>query len=189
MEINSLRCNHCSANLEIIPKIKFFTCTYCGSSLTIKSSGNVLYTEVIDEIKDNTNTLIDQNKRLLKEQEIERLDRDWEREREHYKITGENGAVRYPDQPDTGGKLIGCLTFLVAIFVLMNFFISRTNGFTNNSGIIAFFVIVIVAGAIVSMILNDNKEVEYKTEKDKYLAKRQALLDALNEGASKAGNH
>jgi len=70
MEITSLKCNNCSADLEINPKIKFFNCSSCGSSLTIKQSGNAVYTEVLEDIKDNTETLIDQSELILIEKEI-----------------------------------------------------------------------------------------------------------------------
>ena len=79
MEITSLKCNHCGTNLKIDPKVKFFNCTFCGSSLTIKKSGNVMFTEVLDEIKDNTETLIDNSEIILLEKEIARLDRELSR--------------------------------------------------------------------------------------------------------------
>jgi len=55
MKISTLKCNNCGADLKITtPEVKYFSCSFCGSSLTIKKSGNVIFTEVLDEIKENT---------------------------------------------------------------------------------------------------------------------------------------
>ena len=75
MEITSLKCNHCGANLQIDPKVKFFNCTFCGSSLTIKKSGNVMFTEVLEEIKEDTEIIKDNSEVMLLEKEVARLDR------------------------------------------------------------------------------------------------------------------
>ena len=56
MEIKKLKCNKCGTDLMINPQIKHFVCTSCGSSLTIKISGNVIYTEVV---KKNSKNYID----------------------------------------------------------------------------------------------------------------------------------
>ncbi len=70
--------------MEINPNIKFFTCTFCKSSLTIKKSGNVMFTEVLGEIKKDTETLIDNSEEILIEKKIARLDREWMIESQQY---------------------------------------------------------------------------------------------------------
>ncbi len=118
MEIKSLRCNHCGINLKVNPKILFFTCSNCGSSLTVKSSGNILYTEVIKNTEDNANILVDNSKRLLKEQEIERLDREWLLKREQFKLNSSEGEERYPEKAANMSNFIGGIIFLLFIIII-----------------------------------------------------------------------
>lgn len=122
MKISSLKCNHCGANLDINPNIKFFNCNHCGSSLMIKKSADVIYTEVLDEIKENTETLKENSSDLLIEQKIERLDRDWLRIREKYKVRNGKRGYIYPDDPNSGTNA-GIIMSLMFLFVATGMFL------------------------------------------------------------------
>ena len=189
MEVSSLRCNHCSANLEVDTKIKYFSCSYCGSSLTIKHSGNVMYTEVIDEIKNNTD-------QLLAEQKVERLDREWMLERERFKKTGKNGNVSYPDESGNGalvgivGLVVSVLAFLFIVSSMVSKSPSVPRGFispTRSPGpeppyaIIAVFLLLFIGVGIFSLMNDNNRMIDYSNEKKKYLEKRKKLLEDLKE--------
>ncbi len=135
MKISSLKCNHCGANLDINPNIKFFNCNHCGSSLMMKKSADVIYTEVLDEIKENTETLKENSSDLLIEQKIERLDRDWLLDREKYKIHyGKNGS-KYPDDPniDSNFSIIKPVIFILLFFGGLLVFITSTSSSGSNS--------------------------------------------------------
>lgn len=59
MEIIPLRCNNWGGgSLRIDPTVKYFNCSSCGSSLTLKRMENTIYTEVLEEVKENTDTIV-----------------------------------------------------------------------------------------------------------------------------------
>ena len=180
MEITSLKCNNCSANLDINPKIKFFTCTFCGSSLTIKKTGNVMFTEVLEEIKDDTETLINHSEVMLVEKEIDRLDREWLMEREQYKIHGKHGSHLPDDSKSEGGQQLISIIGGVFFFVIFVFIMAQASSMGAGTPVFFFALIFIVfMGAII--MANSNKKSEYQTAKKKYEEHRSKLIAELNE--------
>lgn len=85
MQLKSSKCSSCGADLKVNPKIRYFTCAHCGSSLMLKQSGSVYFTQLTEDIRDNTDELVEHAEKLLIEKEVERLDREWLVEREKYK--------------------------------------------------------------------------------------------------------
>jgi len=177
MEITSLKCNNCSANLEINPKIKFFTCTFCGSSLTIKKTGNVMFTEVLDEIKEDTETLISHSEVMLVEKEIDRLDREWLLDREQYKVHGKHGSY-FPEESSQGGPLVLMIGSVFAFVVLITI-ISQAN--SMGAGLpVMLFAFLFIGFIIVITTLNSNKKTEYLAAKKKYENQRSKLISELD---------
>ena len=117
MQIKSLKCNSCGADLKVNPKIRYFTCAHCGSSLMLKQSGSVYFTQLAEDIRDNTDELVEHSEKLLIEKEVERLDREWLVEREKYKVSNSNGASYYPKENTSKSNLSGFIMIaLVLIF-------------------------------------------------------------------------
>ena len=178
MKIVSLKCNNCSADLKIDPKIKYFNCTYCGSSLTIKESGNVMYTEVLDEIKDNTEVLIDQSEIILLEKEIARLDREWMMKRENFKVKDRNGNDRYPSGDDTAASVLWSIIGLVLFFSIASSVLN--SGSSKGSSLFAFIAVIVVFIVLGSLFSSIGNNSAYSSAKKKYETKRAQLLKELN---------
>lgn len=179
MKITSLNCNNCGANLEIQPKVKFFTCKFCKSALTIKNSGNVVYTEVLEEIKDNTDTLLDNSAEMLIEKKIARLDREWALERKKYDVIDHSGEFAYLDEtPQTN---IGIYLALAVGWFIFAIIISQFNMDIGNQ------FLMIVLGAIIFIVMGfnfgsiDQKKERYKKAKNVYLNKRNDLLKQIEQ--------
>ena len=175
MEITSLKCNNCGANLEINPKIKFFTCTFCGSSLTIKKTGNVMFTEVLDEIKEDTEMLISHSELMLIEREIDRLDREWLIKREQYKVHNKQGSYFPGESKSEKDLAIGFAIAGVPIFIFIIYF-----GLMMGIEI----VIVVIGFALVfiaQLLWSIDKESKYTAAKKKYEQQRTKLILKLNE--------
>ena len=176
METLNLKCNNCGAGIQVPPKAKFLTCAFCKSSLTIKRTGSAIYTEVLGEIKDNTDQLIQYSEVMVIEQEIERLDRDWYR--------GNLSAFR-PPKGSTGKKSINLpitilLVVILGIMIIMVMYadISRTAEIAATTlgfiliGLSLFFSIRFSRGS---------KQDRQRTPRSIYLRKREDLLQKLEE--------
>jgi hypothetical protein len=178
MEIQSLKCNHCSADLKVNPQIKFFNCNFCGSSLTIKNSGGTVYTEVIGEIKANTDNLVMQSNTILLEQELERLDREWLLEREQYMISGKNGSKSLPSQ----GSVPVLIVVIIIILVMWLVFAVNVNSskFGHKPPVFVYlFPIPVIAILIWNISQQASKGNAHEMAKAKYEDKRRLLLDKI----------
>ena len=82
MEIIKINCNSCGANLDLPKKVNFFQCSFCGSNLKLVKGQDVLFTEVLDELKEQTESISQSAKIIQIEQSIERLDREWEMQKD-----------------------------------------------------------------------------------------------------------
>ena len=83
----------------------------------LKQSGSVYFTQLAEDIRDNTDELVEHSEKLLIEKEVERLDREWLVEREKYKVSNSNGASYYPKENTSKSNLSGFIMIaLVLIF-------------------------------------------------------------------------
>mgnify|MGYP003333753141 CR=1 FL=1 len=127
MQIKSLKCNSCGADLKVNPKIRYFTCAHCGASLMLKQSGSVYFTQLAEDIRDNTDELVEHSEKLLIEKEVERLDREWLVEREKYKVSNSNGASSYPNEDTSKSNLSGFIMIAFILIFGISFMISKAN--------------------------------------------------------------
>ena len=106
MKLISIACNNCGAPLDVPLKTRYLTCSFCESRLEVQQSGNAYFTSVLEavsEIKEDVGTIKLQN-------ELERIDREWEMERSGLLVTDKHGRSSVPST----GHLV--MSFLVAGF-------------------------------------------------------------------------
>jgi len=179
MEIISLKCNNCGANLQVNEKTVYLQCTSCGSSLAVKKSINTVFTEVLGEVRNDTNQLVNQSKLVLIEKEIERLDREWTIEREQYKIQTKHNSY-FPDEEESTNFIQYILGGVVFLFMggFMFFWISTAPSHMKPFGI--GLVIMMALGGFSTLISTSSKTSKYQTAKAVYLEKRKSLLKKLD---------
>ena len=163
-----------------------------------------MFTEVLDEIKDNTETLIDNTEEMLIEKRIARLDRDWENQKSRYKIYDKNGVGALPDERN---KILGIMGLVVAILFII-FWISSVNSMQNDfhssdpifeimrdspptsftpiktDPIFPMFILFGFIGliaVIIKFVSDSNKTNDYEDAKKRYLSQRQELLVQLEK--------
>jgi hypothetical protein len=78
MNAVSLCCSKCGAPLSIPQSVNFVTCSYCGASLAVKSSGGVVYTEVLNRIGDNTDQMVQELHQMRVQNSFLALDNTWQ---------------------------------------------------------------------------------------------------------------
>ncbi|MFK7973018.1 MAG: hypothetical protein AB8F95_21790 [Bacteroidia bacterium] len=175
MQILSLRCNNCGANLEIAPKIKFVTCTFCNSSLAIKHTNNAAFTEVLDEIKDNTGAIL-RNTELIRvgqqlerlEQQLERLEQNWKSKRETFSKANSN----------VGEGLGGPFVLVVGFMVLLAAFLGEGPWFTYLVG----FAVVGAGGYYIHYSWGlPSEKTPYQRAQGRYLSQRRAILKKIQQ--------
>ena len=102
---SSVTCNHCGAPLAIQPSTRFVTCTHCGSRLEIHRSGAALFTEVLESIDQRTKEIAQDVDVIRRQNEVERLDREWAMRREALMVRTKSGT----ETPSIAGGIIGAV--------------------------------------------------------------------------------
>jgi len=104
MELLLVRCNHCGAALDVGGQTRFVTCQFCHSQLEVKRTDSSAFTEVVQQILQNTVQMAGNLEVIELQNELERLDREWSMNKEQFYTTGEEGQRQ---RPSSGGSVIG----------------------------------------------------------------------------------
>jgi transcription elongation factor Elf1 len=163
----SVTCNHCGAPLAIQPSTRFVTCTHCGSRLEIHRSGAALYTEVLDAIDQRTKEIAQDVDVIRRQNEVERLDREWAMRREELMVRTKSGAKT----PTVAGGVIGAV--VAVVFGIFWIGMSSTAG---APAIVPIIGIVVVIAGLVSGISTVAKASQYADEQQRYEQQRARLL-------------
>ena len=119
MKLISLVCNHCGGTLEIPEETRYLTCQFCKTNLMVESSGNAFFTSELEELDRKTDQIADEVESLKRENDINRLDRNWESQKEKFMVTDKDGHKRLPTKTivDCWWSLCGgCWNCLVDLY-------------------------------------------------------------------------
>ena len=175
METVALTCNNCGASLEVQESIRFVTCNYCKSRLEIKRSESACFTQVLEEVRDDVHDMAEDLETIRLQNELERIDREWDMEREGYMIHTKHGKV----SPESGGGAGAIIGGIIAI-VFGIFWISMTSKM-GAPGIFPLFGLVFIGIAVVSIASGASKSQTYSSAKQKYQARRRVAERDLQD--------
>jgi len=179
MKTINLTCNHCGAPLEVAEEAKFVTCRFCSSRLAVEHSDSAFYTRVVEAIEQQTNALSQDLETIKVQNEIERLDREWQMQREQLCHRGKDGQLREPTVPAT---VVGSVLFVAFgfIWVLMG---GAAMSFGGGNPIAVLFEIVgvgIIVFSVVALVRGMPKAQEYEHNKASYESRRRRLVADLD---------
>ena len=122
MDLESLTCNHCGAPLEVPRTANFVKCNHCGNQLAVRRSESATFTETVGQLAETTENLTRQVTKLTRQNEIDALDQRWERQREAFMLTDNNGHRHLPSEGTAaiGGivaAVAGCIWTAMAIAI------------------------------------------------------------------------
>jgi hypothetical protein len=195
METVSVTCNHCGAPLTVGEATRFATCKHCGRQLKIVHGESSTYTEVLTGIAETTTRIAEDTAVIRVQNDIERLDREWQDERQQYYSRDKNGTSH---PPSVGGLIAGVVVAVVAIGMAVAFFSSsqkRQSGLPPGfempggfdpapSGPLAAFTLIPCAFAVVVVIALIVAVVKFNQHGDAesvYRRRRAELQKRLDE--------
>jgi hypothetical protein len=167
MKTLPLTCNHCGAPLQAPEGTRFLTCQFCSSSLEVQHSGNAVYTQVLDTLDQRTTAMANDIDEIKRQNELELLDRQWEREREEYLVRGKFGRTSVPS---TTGSLIAMTIGVVVGIVWIGMAVSFGAPFFFPLFGVLFIMIVVLGSAG-----NVSKATRYRAREAEYERRRQLL--------------
>ena len=162
MELLSLACGHCGAPLQVPEGTRYVTCGYCSSKLEVHHSGGAIYTEVLEALQKRTEEIANDVEILKLQNELERIDREWQTDRESCMIRGKDGSLSEPS------PVVGTVVFTVLIGIAIVWMIAAA----SQSSPTAFFGLVVIAIAFFSFLYNLGKSRQFAEKKQRYELRR-----------------
>jgi hypothetical protein len=115
--VMKLCCQGCGADLQVSDEVRFITCNYCQSKLEIVRDASVTHTRVLEKIERTTERIAGNLKVIELQNDLERLDREWEKVRQGMMTRGKDGHFY---EPSTGVSVVGGIAAgLVGLFVII----------------------------------------------------------------------
>lgn len=176
MKTVSVCCDSCGAALDFPQGVKFVTCNYCKSKLKVKVTDSTAYTEVIEEVR-----AMSEDVKIIKYQnELERLDREWESQKALFMISRKNGASYLPTDVNSMSSFIPVLFGgLIGIAALSTAYFggSRVNGITIFMFILSILTVLFGIG----LLQNRYKMTKlFLRAEAKYKKSRRELLEQMH---------
>jgi hypothetical protein len=166
MKVLSLACNHCGAPLEVRANTRFATCRFCDAKLAIHQEGSAAYTEVLEEISERTGKIENRLANIEIQNDIARIDREWEQEREGYYIRGKHGHRHLPSKAGSVAMAI----------VVTGFGVFWTAMASRAGAPFALFGIIFIGAAIASGVWGFTKATQYEAGRRAYEQRRLSAL-------------
>jgi hypothetical protein len=179
MKITAVRCQGCGAGLSVDETVRFVTCNYCHAQLEVVHEPSVTHTKLLEEVVRSTEQLASQLKRVEWQNELLKLDRDWDRFRERCLVRDQQGNLQVPSV-ETAKLIAVVATILIAILTVVN---AQTMGFGSAlviSGVLAAVAFFVVRGTLAHAR-------EYDKAEAAYLKKRASLNAALLQVRRRGG--
>ncbi|MBB5353517.1 DNA-directed RNA polymerase subunit RPC12/RpoP [Haloferula luteola] len=174
VQLHSLVCQNCGADLKVDDSVRFVTCKYCSSRLEVVHDPSVTYTKVLEEMLGNQRSLEREMKlRRLSNQLVE-LDQNWERYREAVSIKTKQGHLIEPDSRTVLGPLVAGL-LLVALSLSVGF--QAGGGAMLLGGVLAGAILLVVHFLCHGIRL---KAKEFRGIRHRYLRERTALKGQIH---------
>jgi len=110
-------CNHCGANILLESDIKFINCPNCQNTLKVINSGEIIYTQVVDNqilVSTQIKNLVSEEEQK-KQTELENLYRELGALNQNWA----NEIPKYRVQGTTIGLFLGLLFFVFFLLLLM----------------------------------------------------------------------
>lgn len=138
-------CQGCGADLELDDTVRYVTCNYCGSRLEVVRDESVTHTKLFEKLEATTDALAGDLRVVRLQNELARIDREWEQRRAGLLVSDKDGRKSVPTgsgaaaaagAPVIGGllmlafmtvfdfpaKMIGVAMLFITVFILVGVF-------------------------------------------------------------------
>jgi ribosomal protein S27E len=117
-------CNHCGAPLSVPDDARFVTCAHCGSRLEVHHSGGAAFTKVLEQLDQRTAHVETDLAKLQIQEQIDKLDNQWARDREQYMLRDRYGRLSMPST-QAAKTMTGIFGALGVVFLIIGVAIGR----------------------------------------------------------------
>lgn len=172
MKVTKVCCQGCGADLQIDESIRYVTCNYCNAQLEVVHDASVTHTRQLDKIERTTDQLANNLKVIELQNDLERLDRDWDRLRGSMLNRDKYGNV---SEPSLTVAIIGGSIFAGSgLFCIVM-------GAVQGSGGLAFFGLILILVGIYLHLSETRKANDYQNLLQRYTSHRRKLSRRIDD--------
>jgi hypothetical protein len=172
MKVTKVCCQGCGADLDIDETIRFVTCNYCHARLEIVHDSTITHTRQLDKIEKTTDQLVNKVRVLELQNDLERLDREWDSRRDSLLVRNKHGVA---SEPSSAGSVFGG-----AIAVVFGIFWISMASSQGAPGFFLLFGLVFIGFAIVNMVSGTAKAGAFRNQRSDYEYQRRKLIDRID---------
>lgn len=176
MKVTKVCCQGCGADLEVDEAIRFVNCNYCGAKLEVVHDATTTHTRLLEKLEKQTGEMAEDLKVIRLQNDLEKLDREWDRETQGFMVTGKNGQRSIPS---AGGSMVGGGIAVVFGVIWM--------GFAGSMGAPTPFVLfglVFIGVALFGMISGSTKATNYQNARVRMEERRRKLAAEIEKAKS-----
>jgi Flp pilus assembly protein TadB len=174
-------CDRCGAPLEIGARARFVTCGYCKARLKVEHSDSARWTRAVEELQTGQQRIAGRQRRLAAklrvvetQNELEALDRRWEKRREPFMTRAKNGALMSPIEQQQNALFATIVMLVVAVFAVV---------VMDATGVLIGALLAVFG--IVNYVRASRRCGDYEAAYCEYRAERDGLERALAEARRK----
>jgi hypothetical protein len=104
MKITKVCCQGCGADLQVDETVRYVTCNYCQARLEVVHDPSVTHTRLMEKLEKNTERMAENLRVIELQNDLARIDREWEQQKEGFMVTGKHG---HRSLPSTAGSAVG----------------------------------------------------------------------------------
>lgn len=173
MKVTKVCCQGCGADLQIDESVRYVTCNYCHTRLEVVHDETVTHTRLLDKIERTTDRMANNLKVIELQNDLERLDREWESRRDRLMVRGKDGHISEPSSiASVAGGFIAIgvgIVWIIAVSAM------------HAPPLFPLFGLLIIGFAIFGMVSGTNKAAAFKAGQSRHEAERQELLSRLED--------
>lgn len=173
MKITKVCCQGCGADLEVDEDLRFVNCNYCGAKLEVVHDATTTHTRLLEKLEKQSDEMAEDLKVIRLQNDLEKLDREWDREMQGFMVTGKNGERSIPS---TGGSIAGGVFAMIFGVIWM--------GFAGSMGAPTPFVmfgLVFVGFAFFGMVRSSSKAGNYQNANVRMQERRAKLVAEIEK--------
>ncbi|MGB6223120.1 MAG: hypothetical protein WBG04_18975 [Haloferula sp.] len=153
--------------------IRFVNCNYCGAKLEVVHDSTTTHTRVLAKLEKQSEEMAGDLKVIRLQNELEKLDREWERETQGYMVTSRNG---HRSVPSTGGSVVGGVGAIIFAVIWMSL-----AGSMGAPTPFVMFGLLFIGIAIFGMAKSSSKAGAYQNGLSKMNERRAKLIREIEE--------
>lgn len=192
MNLDRLACGSCGASLHVPEGVQFVNCLHCGSSLQVRRNESVAFTEVVETLQEHASQLAQMQETLRQQTEVQeqlalqnelnRLDQEWDRESARWMWTDKHGGRHLPSKLSAVGiVLVTVIATGVASQVLPQIDPPNTLVLDRpqmSAGVFAICLVIVLIGGLLA-VWNFWRALQYEQLQAEHLQNRARIVARL----------